>query len=94
MSLLQPYVNLDVSVITVDGRVLVGVLKGTDQAANVILEKCQERIFSNEGTEIVPLGLYIIRGDNVCTIGEVDKDKEQEMDITQIKADPLMHTIL
>lgn len=42
-----------------------GILRGTDQTANVILEKCEERVFSSEGTEIVPLGLYIIRGDNV-----------------------------
>ena len=34
---------------------------------NVILEDCEERIFdTEEGVEVIPLGLYIIRGDNLC----------------------------
>ncbi|KAI8378006.1 uncharacterized protein BYT42DRAFT_572430 [Radiomyces spectabilis] len=94
MSLLQPYVDRSVLVVTLDGRVLVGTLRGTDQTANVILEKCQERVFSSEGTEIVPLGLYLIRGDSICTIGEIDTEKDEELDITQIKADPLRSTKL
>ncbi|KAI9281847.1 hypothetical protein BY458DRAFT_201945 [Sporodiniella umbellata] len=94
MSLLQPYVNLNVSVITIDGRVLMGVLRGTDQTANVILEKCQERVFSLEGTETIPLGLYIVRGDNICTVGEIDKEQEEEIDFAQLKADPLRQAIL
>ncbi|CAO3674240.1 unnamed protein product [Rhizopus microsporus] len=94
MSLLQSYVNHKVHVITVDGRVMVGTLRGTDQTANVILEKCEERVYSHEGTEIVPLGLYLIRGDNVCTIGDLDSEQEEAIDITQIKADPLMPTRL
>ncbi|KAL0078242.1 N-alpha-acetyltransferase 38, NatC auxiliary subunit [Phycomyces blakesleeanus] len=92
MSLLQPYINLNVLVITLDGRVLVGKLRGTDQTANVVLEKCHERVFSQDGTEIVPLGLYMIRGDCICTIGEIDAEKEEELDITQFKADPLRPT--
>lgn len=77
-----------VSVITLDGRVIVvclqrqeqymlgtivkahsflikGTARGFDSSGNVILEKCHERVFSAEGTEIVPLGLYVIRGDSV-----------------------------
>ncbi|CAO0800839.1 unnamed protein product [Mucor circinelloides] len=89
MSLLQPYVNLDVLVVTIDGRVLVGKLRGTDQASNIILEKCHERVFSSEGTEVISLGLFLLRGDNLVTIGELDTEKEAAMDITEIKADPL-----
>ncbi|KAI7870683.1 hypothetical protein BDF14DRAFT_1879272 [Spinellus fusiger] len=92
MSLLQPYVNLKVLVVTVDGRVLVGNLKGTDQTANIILEKCHERVFSMEGTETVPLGLYMIRGDSIATIGEIDAEKEEELDISEFKAEPLPPT--
>jgi U6 snRNA-associated Sm-like protein LSm8 len=40
-------------------------MRGTDQSSNVILEKCTERIFSSEGTEVVPIGLFLLRGDNV-----------------------------
>lgn len=94
MSLLQPYVNRDVLVITLDGRVLVGKLVGTDQASNLILEKCEERVFSSEGTEIVPLGLFLLRGDSLCTVGEIDTEKEQSMELTSITADPLPVTTL
>ncbi|KAL9549780.1 hypothetical protein MBANPS3_005041 [Mucor bainieri] len=89
MSLLQPYVNLDVLVVTIDGRVLVGKLRGTDQASNIILEKCHERVFSSEGTEVIALGLFLLRGDNLVTIGELDAEKEAAMDVAEIKADPL-----
>lgn len=44
-----------------------GVLKGFDQTTNIILQDCHERVFSpTAGVEQVPLGLYIIRGDNMC----------------------------
>ncbi|GAA5804734.1 hypothetical protein EDC94DRAFT_630274 [Helicostylum pulchrum] len=94
MSLLQPFVNLNVLVITLDGRVLVGKLRGTDQSSNLIIEKCEERVFSSEGTEVVPLGLFLLRGDNLCTVGEIDTEKEQSMNIEETKADPLSETRL
>lgn len=47
-----------------------GVLKGFDQTTNIILQDCHERVFSpTAGVEQVPLGLYIIRGDNMCVLG-------------------------
>ncbi|KAI9357755.1 hypothetical protein BD770DRAFT_472598 [Pilaira anomala] len=94
MSLLQPFVNLDVLVITLDGRVLVGKLRGTDQSSNLIIEKCEERVFSSEGTEVVPLGLFLLRGDNLCTVGQIDLEKDQALNIEEIKADPLSETRL
>ncbi|KAI8978631.1 hypothetical protein BDB01DRAFT_799496 [Pilobolus umbonatus] len=89
MSLLQPFMDQHVLVVTLDGRVLVGKLRGADQTCNVILETCEERVFSSDGTEVVPLGLYLIRGDNLATIGELDSEKEAALDITEIRADPL-----
>ncbi|KAI9318445.1 hypothetical protein BX666DRAFT_1928022 [Dichotomocladium elegans] len=92
MSLLQAFSNQKVLVVTLDGRVLVGTLLGTDQSTNVILQNCEERAFSMDGTEVIPLGLYLIRGDSLCTVGLLDEEKEAEMDITQIKAEPLAST--
>ena len=60
-------VDRRVHVITNDGRHIVGTLRGFDQVVNVILEDCHERVYSSEsGVEEAPLGLYVIRGDNVC----------------------------
>ena len=61
----------NVSVITADGRNIVGHLKGYDQHMNLIMEGCHERVYSSDtGVEQVDLGLYIIRGDNmyVCNV--------------------------
>lgn len=41
-------------------------MKGHDQTINIIMEDAHERVYSmTNGVEQVPLGLYIIRGDNV-----------------------------
>jgi U6 snRNA-associated Sm-like protein LSm8 len=49
-----------VTVITNDGRCLVGVLRGFDQAINVVLEDCHERVYStNAGVEKVRLSLSL-----------------------------------
>lgn len=62
-------VDARVHVITNDGRHVVGTLRGFDQVTNVILEGCSERVYSSErGVEEAPLGLYMIRGDNVCVL--------------------------
>ena len=44
-----------------------GKLKGYDVRTNLILADSVEREFSaDNGVEMVPLGLYMIKGDNVC----------------------------
>lgn len=63
-----------ISVITNDGRNIVGVLKGFDQLTNVILSNSNERVYSINGIEQVFLGLYIIRGDNVYVLIFLKKD--------------------
>lgn len=43
-----------------------GKLKAFDLRSNLVLADCVEREFSSEeGVEMVPLGLYMIKGDNV-----------------------------
>lgn len=87
---LDSYVNHTVSVVTADGRIIVGTLKGCDQTVNLILENSHERVYSSSsGVEKVPLGLYIIRGDNIAVVGEVDEEMEHEMRFSDIKAEPL-----
>ena len=41
-------------------------MKGFDQNVNLILSGSHERVYSSgAGVEVVQLGLYIIRGDNM-----------------------------
>jgi small nuclear ribonucleoprotein (snRNP)-like protein len=66
-AMLEGMVDKVVQVVTNDGRNIVGLLKGFDQTTNIILDECHERVFSSEaGVEQVQLGLYIVRGDNMC----------------------------
>ena len=45
---LQGLLDGRVSVITNDGRNIVGVLKGLDQKLNIVLEECHERVFASD----------------------------------------------
>ncbi len=52
--------------LTNDGRHLVGTLRGYDQATNLILDDAHERVYQDDaGVETIPLGLYVVRGDNM-----------------------------
>ncbi|OTF75872.1 Lsm1-like protein [Euroglyphus maynei] len=89
---LESYVGRTVSVITVDGRQIVGTLKGFDQTINIIMEECHERVYSvSAGVEQVFLGLYIIRGDNVyvAVVGEIDEELDKKVNYSIIRAEPL-----
>ena len=49
---------------------------GHDQVQNLVLNDAVERVYSHDAdVEIVPLGLYVIRGDNLCVVGEFDESK-------------------
>lgn len=87
---LDAYVNKPVNIVTSDGRIIIGTLRGFDQTINLILEDSHERVFSStDGVEQHPLGLYIIRGDNVALIGEIDEELDRNIDFAHIRADPI-----
>ena len=75
-----------------DGRHLVGTLRTFDQFSNMVMEDTSERRIlvvtkdkDDEGVKStsicyqsdIKLGLYIVRGDSVVLMGEVDDDDEQ-----------------
>jgi U6 snRNA-associated Sm-like protein LSm8 len=50
-----------------------GTLKGCDTRANIILADSVEREYStDEGVNMVALGLYMIKGDNMYAAGSSD----------------------
>ncbi len=69
MDYIKELVDKVVTVITLDGRCLVGTLKGYDAVCNLILGDSHERLFGGgeggAGMQREPLGLYIVRGDSV-----------------------------
>ena len=77
---LSTFVDKLVTIITTDGRLLVGYLRGYDQTTNLILSAAQERTISpDEPGTTEDLGLYILRGDNVALVGETDEGKDQSI---------------
>ena len=72
------------------GQFQQGLLKGIDVTYNAILEDSFERVFSpSAGVEQIKLGLYIIRGDNIAVIGELDVEVDGRLDWSALMADPL-----
>uniref|UniRef100_A0A7R9VU33 U6 snRNA-associated Sm-like protein LSm8 n=1 Tax=Chlamydomonas euryale TaxID=1486919 RepID=A0A7R9VU33_9CHLO len=87
---LAPMLDTTVCVITNDGRNLVGMLRGYDQTNNIVLEECHERVYSTKaGVELEPLGLYMVRGDNVAVVGEIDDEVDSKIDFNALRAPPL-----
>ncbi|KAK1747344.1 U6 snRNA-associated Sm-like protein LSm1 [Skeletonema marinoi] len=69
-----------------DGRHLVGTLRTFDQFSNMVMEGTSERrilVVTKDKDETIcyqtdiKLGLYIVRGDSIVLMGEVDDEEEQ-----------------
>ncbi|CAA3020275.1 sm LSM1B [Olea europaea subsp. europaea] len=74
---LASYLDRKLLVLLRDGRKLLGTLRSFDQFANAVLEGACERVIVGDLYCDIPLGLYIIRGENVVLIGELDLEKEE-----------------
>ncbi|GAB2220029.1 hypothetical protein Droror1_Dr00007671 [Drosera rotundifolia] len=73
---LATYLDKKLLVLLRDGRKLFGILRSFDQFANAVLEGAYERVIVGDLYSDIPLGLYVIRGENVVLIGEVDLERE------------------
>jgi small nuclear ribonucleoprotein (snRNP)-like protein len=60
-------VGKKVIVVTLEGRNLIGTLKGYDlKTCNLVLENTFERTFHlDRGMQLEPMGLYLVRGDSL-----------------------------
>ncbi|KAI2468268.1 hypothetical protein F4781DRAFT_276179 [Annulohypoxylon bovei var. microspora] len=71
-----------------DGRKLTGVLRSWDQFANLVLQSTVERIYAttSDPAESQPKGIFadqshgifLVRGENVLLLGEIDLDKDDD----------------
>uniref|UniRef100_A0A0D6R1G6 U6 snRNA-associated Sm-like protein LSm1 n=1 Tax=Araucaria cunninghamii TaxID=56994 RepID=A0A0D6R1G6_ARACU len=74
---LASYLDKKLLVLLRDGRKLIGTLRSFDQFANAVLENAFERIIVGDLYCDCPHGLYVIRGENVVLIGELDPEREE-----------------
>ncbi|GKT49388.1 U6 snRNA-associated Sm-like protein LSm2 [Colletotrichum spaethianum] len=72
-----------------DGRKLIGVLRSWDQFANLVLQDTVERVYAHPDPEANPpregglfadikRGIFLVRGENVLLLGEIDLDKDDD----------------
>jgi U6 snRNA-associated Sm-like protein LSm1 len=54
-----------------DGRKIIGIMRSFDQFANLVLEHALERVIVGKRFADVPLGLYVIRGENTVLLGQI-----------------------
>ncbi|EGO04680.1 hypothetical protein SERLA73DRAFT_173904 [Serpula lacrymans var. lacrymans S7.3] len=71
-------------VILRDGRKLHGVLRSYDQFANLVLEDTVERLYHENTFAENWHGIFVIRGENVVLLGEIDLDKEDDIPLNQV----------
>lgn len=74
-----------VMIILRDGRHLIGILRSFDQFMNLIIEETYERIIVGEKYSDILMGLYIVRGDNIVVMGEIDTVKESSGRISKVE---------
>ncbi|KAL8522619.1 hypothetical protein ACS0TY_012674 [Phlomoides rotata] len=74
---LASYLDRKILVLLRDGRKLLGILRSFDQFANAVIESGCERIIVGDLYCDIPLGLYVIRGENVVLLGELDPLKKE-----------------
>ncbi|KAK9765720.1 putative Sm-like protein LSm1, variant 2 [Basidiobolus ranarum] len=77
-------------VILRDGRKLIGVLRSYDQFANLVLQDTVERIYVGDCYGDIPRGIFIIRGENVVLLGEVDLEKEDDIPLRQLPIEEIL----
>ncbi|OAY81170.1 sm-like protein LSM1B [Ananas comosus] len=74
---LASFLDKKLIVLLRDGRKLLGTLCSFDQFANAVLLGACERVIVGDLYCDVPLGLYVIRGENVVLIGELDHERDE-----------------
>ncbi|BFY99053.1 hypothetical protein BsWGS_02093 [Bradybaena similaris] len=73
-----------------DGRTLIGYLRTIDQFANLVLHRTIERIHVGKKYGDIPRGIFIIRGENVVLLGEVDVENENKLPLEQVNIDTIL----
>eukprot|EP00798_Chlamydomonas_sp_ICE-L_P023663 gene23663-9194_t len=90
-SALAEEIDQKLMIVLRDGRKIIGTLRSFDQFANLVIVESMERIFVGEQFGDIPLGLQLIRGENVVLLGRVDADYEvQEHEgLTRVSEDEI-----
>jgi len=79
---------------TRDGRTVVGVLRSFDQFSNMVLEQAYERHIVHEKFADEQLGLFIVRGENLVLMGEIDDAREKPPELKEVSLEEIRDAML
>jgi U6 snRNA-associated Sm-like protein LSm8 len=93
-STLSEWKSKPVTVLTCDGRLISGTLRGYDQLQNLVLQRSHEVVYSVDAPpEKIELGLFVVRGDNVAVISDgiigMGIGGDEEGDDDDVRAEPI-----
>jgi len=83
-------IDKKIMVVLRDGRTLIGVLRSVDQFANLILHQSVERIHVGSNYGDIPRGVFLVRGDNITIIGEIDKEREEKSPLVAVSVETIL----
>eukprot|EP00123_Amoebidium_parasiticum_P022651 comp9189_c0_seq1/m.4333 comp9189_c0_seq1/g.4333 ORF comp9189_c0_seq1/g.4333 comp9189_c0_seq1/m.4333 type:complete len:138 (-) comp9189_c0_seq1:556-969(-) len=70
-----------------DGRKLIGYLRSIDQFANLVLQDTIERVHVGKEYGDIHRGIFLVRGENVVLLGEIDPEKEANSPLVEVDID-------
>lgn len=73
-----------------DGRTLIGFLRSVDQFANLVLHHCIERIHVGDAYGDIPRGVFIVRGENVVLLGEIEEREEVRSRLRKVSLEEIL----
>ncbi|KAJ7376979.1 SM-like, degradation of cytoplasmic mRNAs and positively regulates transcription initiation [Desmophyllum pertusum] len=73
-----------------DGRTLIGYLRSIDQFANLLLQDTIERIHVGGKYGDIPRGIFLVRGENMVLVGEIDEEKEAKCELEEVSVPEIL----
>lgn len=73
-----------------DGRTLIGYLRSVDQFANLVLHRCIERIHVGREYGDIQRGVFVVRGENVVLLGEIDPEQEAQSPLKEVSLEEIL----
>jgi U6 snRNA-associated Sm-like protein LSm1 len=83
-------IDKKVLVLLRDRRTLIGILRTCDQFNNLVLHNSVERITVGNKYGDIQRGVFLIRGDNVVLVGEIDPAKENNPMLEKVEVEEIL----
>ncbi|PWN28001.1 LSM-domain-containing protein [Jaminaea rosea] len=77
-----------------DGKKLIGVLRSYDQFANLVFQDTVERTYVGTDYTDIPMGIYLVRGENVVMLGEIDLDNDPPPAVRPVPAESISQLMM